>query len=396
MKILVIHNYYGSSSPSGENIVVDEEIRLLKKFGNEVFVYKKSSDLIRKFKFLGSIFGGLVTPWNFIEYFKIKKVVKLFLPDVIHIHNTFPLISPSILYSIPNSVPVVMTLHNYRLFCAAGIPMRDSRVCTLCIDKNSVLPSIRFRCYRDSFFATIPIALNIFIHKKFRTWNKKITKFIVLSDFHKYKFNEAGLDLNKIVIKSNFFSGRPIYVPFNKRIYDVIFVGRISVEKGIMTLLKAWKDMGINSPNLLIVGDGFLFQKVQEYISINQLTNVFLKGKVTKEEANSLISISKLLILPSECYEGFPLVIAESFAFGTPVAVSNLGSLKEIVEDGKEGVVFDVGDFNSISNVVSCLFNNPQLMAQMSFNSRKKYFNKFTEEINYNELIRIYKNNMLI
>jgi glycosyltransferase involved in cell wall biosynthesis len=391
MKILVIHNYYGSCSPSGENIVVDEEIRLLKKFGNEVFVYKKSSDFIRELKFLGSIFGGLVTPWNFIEYFKIKKVVKLFLPDVIHIHNTFPLISPSILYSIPNSVSVVMTLHNYRLFCAAGIPMRKSKVCTLCIDKNSVLPAIRFRCYRDSFFATIPIALGILIHKIFRTWNRKITKFIVLSDFHKYKFIEAGIDSNKIFIKSNFFSGRPMYVPFNNRIYDVIFVGRISEEKGIMTLLRAWKDMGINSPNLLIVGDGNLLQNVQEYILINQLSNVFLKGKVTKVEANSLISFSKLLILPSECYEGFPLVIAESFAFGTPVAVSNLGSLKEIVEDGKDGVVFDVGDINSISNVVRYLFNNPHLMAQMSFNSRKKYFNKFTEEINYNELMRIYQ-----
>lgn len=391
MKILLVHNFYGRRAPSGENVVVQEEFNLLIKFGNNVLIYSRENDEILSRGLLGLIVGALSTVWNWREYFRFKKILKEFVPDVIHIHNTFPLISPSILYAINSKTPTVVTLHNYRIFCAAGIPMRDGKVCTLCIDKKSIIPSLMYKCYRKNLFATVPLALNILIHRKLNTWNKHVTNFIVLAEFHKKLFIKAGINKEKIIVKPNFYSGNPSMISISERKNEVIFVGRLAPEKGIFTLLNAWKILGNNAPKLLIIGDGPLKGHIKKYINEFDNGKITLMGLKTQEDTVKLISHSKLLILPSECFEGFPMVIREAYAWGTPVAVSNLGPLPEIVEDMVHGIVFKAGDSFSIAEKINPLLHNQILLNEMSLNVKNKFIKYLSEEVNYKLLLSAYK-----
>lgn len=392
MRVLLIHNFYSSATPSGENQVVSAEIELLKSRGIDIEVLSRNSDDIHRAGISGVARAAFGTPWNVFAAAEVRARAKQFKPDVVHVHNTFPSISPSIFHAL-RTVPTarVLTLHNYRIFCPAGVPLRQGVVCTDCLDRQSVVPAVVHGCYRGSRAATLPLALNVALHRHLGTWQRQVEAFIVFSEFQSSRMIGAGLRPEKVHIKPNFFGGRPVVQPWADRQPFVIYVGRLSSEKGTEALIRAWRLWSRTEqslPELRLVGDGPLRSKLAEMAT--GLPVRFL-GLLNKAETLAQIASAKLLILPSECFEGFPMVLGEAFAHGTPAAVSDIGPLPTIVQSQKNGVVFRPGDPVSLFNVVRDAWNSDGLLEQLGRYADSVYSEKYTAEVSYLSLLSIYQ-----
>lgn len=388
MKILLSHNYYGSASPSGENQVFEAEGKLLRQHGHEVSESLRHSDDLRAKGVWGAVQGALSTPWNPFAAKAMRQTVTVNHPDVVHVHNTFPLLSPAIFHAIGRSAARVLTLHNYRLFCPAAIPMREGKVCTDCLDTRSSWPALRHGCYRNSRAATLPLALSVSLHRMLGTWAKEVDAFITLSDFQRELMIEAGLPAHKVHVKANFYPGSPSVVPWESRAPYVVFAGRLSAEKGVATLLRAWREWGSSAPELRLVGDGDLRLELERLVG--NLPVRFL-GRVDGAEAQRQIAGARLLVLPSEWFEGFPMVVREAFAFGTPAAVSNIGPLPSIVRHGVNGVVFEPSNPESLLHAVRRAWETPDMLEQLGKGARTEFEGKYTEDANYATLMDIYE-----
>jgi len=390
-RVLLVHNYYGSLVPSGENQVVESEGELLRQHDHEVNEFFRYSDDIVNKGARGTITGALSTPWNPFSARAIKKVVDISKPNVVHVHNTFPLISPAIFHSIGSRSAQVLTLHNYRLFCPAAIPMRDGQVCTECINRRSVRPALRYGCYRNSRLATFPLALSVALHRGLGTWANNVDAFIALTDFQRDLMVDAGLPAALVHVKPNFFPGEPQVLPWKDRRSSVVFAGRLSAEKGVESLVRVWIEWGSTAPQLRIVGDGELKDKLMRLASASPSVPIYFLGQLTSVEAQQEIAQSRLLVLPSEWFEGFPLVVREAFAFGTPVAASNIGSLPSIVHQGENGVIFSPGNPQSLLEVVRTAWNTDGALQRLSTGARNSFEALYTEEVNYRLLMEIYQ-----
>lgn len=385
-RILLIHNLYGSSSPSGENQVFENEKKLLSSRGHKVHCFTRNSDEIRNAGLIGTIKGGLATPWNPFARRELEKVLSKFKPHIAHIHNTFPLISPSIFAAL-SDVKTVITLHNYRYFCVNGIPMRDSKPCTECLNRGNAIPALVHGCYRKSRVATLPLALSSTQLRINKTLQKYVDGYIAFSDFQKEKLVQQGLNRSKIFLKPNFNSVELEYDHYQNREQIVLFVGRLSDEKGLLDLLIAWKKMRIPGFQLEIVGEG---ENKGKYLDlVKEVNNIKFLGRLSPEETQVKISKSKLLVVPSVCYEGYPMVLTEAFAAGTPVAVSNMGPLPEIVKN-VSGAVFRHSDPENLREVLSDVLHRPKKLQFMSHRGRQLYIEILTPEKNYERLISIY------
>lgn len=239
-RVLLVHNYYGSTAPSGENKVFEAEKAMLEKRGVCVETYTRCSDEIRNGSVKGLIKGALCTLANPFAARALTRKIKAFKPEVVHFHNTFPLISPLALRAAHHAgCKVLMTLHNYRTVCAAGVPTRDGKVCSLCLDKQCVKDAIMHRCYRGNLMATLPLAVNISVYRN--RWTKWVDRFIVLSEFQRRKMVECGWPEEKFAVKGNFTKvGEKPIVPASERKDEILYVGRLSREKGVFTLVEAW------------------------------------------------------------------------------------------------------------------------------------------------------------
>ena len=391
MKILLAHNFYGSSAPSGENSVFSAETDLLLKAGNKVVTLTRQSDEIRKQWALGMLKGALSTPWNPFSYLKAKVIIQRECPAVMHVHNTFPLLSNSIFYSaMKTSTATVLTLHNYRTVCAAAIPMRNGKTCTKCIDLQSVFPAIKYGCYRQSRFASLPLVLSIALHRTLGTWQKHIDAFIVLTDFQRCMMISAGFPAERIYVKPHFYPSTPTPIACEDRDAKVLFVGRLGEEKGVGHLIKAWQQWGTNSPQLELIGDGPLRPEL-ERLAKGQGDRVRFLGQLPFKETQCRLAKAKLLVLPSICFEGFPMVIREAFALGVPVAASNLGAMASLVEDGENGVLFEPGSVNGIFQAISDLWNEQPELEGMAKAARAEFEEKYRGESNYKILMDIYE-----
>lgn len=388
MKILLLHNFYGSEAPSGENVVFEAEKTLLEERGHQVRLFTRHSDEIRGRGAVGILAGAVSTPWNPFSARAVGQLVKVFRPDVVHAHNTFPLLSPAVFHAIGRQAATVLTLHNYRLLCAAGIPMRDGTVCTKCITQQSVLPAVHHGCYRGARVATAPLAFNVALHRRLGTWQHKVDAFIALSDFQRQLMVEGGLPAKKMHVKPNFYAGQPTGVPFEVRTGQVVFVGRLGREKGIHTLIEAWRKWGSEAPLLQIVGDGPLRGELEQRA---QGLPIEFAGQVGADEAQKAIANARLVVLPSECFEGFPMVVREAFAFGTPVAVSDLGPLPSIVQNGRNGVVFEAANAAALLKVLRNAMDDPAALARMGCGAREAFEQLYNEDANYGMLMSIYK-----
>lgn len=388
MRVLLIHNFYSSASPSGENQVFEAERALLLKHSHQVDVFTRHSDEIRAQGAMGVIKGALAAPWNPWSASAVVRAVEKSQPEVVHVHNTFPLISPAIFHAIGQRTARVLTLHNYRLFCPAAIPMRAGKVCTDCLDRRNVLPAVQHGCYRGSRLATLPLAANVTLHRLLGTWTNQVDAFIALSEFQRERMVEAGLPASRVHVKPNFYPSRPKMVPWPERSGYVVFVGRLSEEKGVHTLLRAWADWGAAAPELRIVGDGPLRERLE---SLAAGLPVRFLGQLPAAEAQAHIASANLLVLSSECFEGFPMVVREAFAFGTPAAVSNLGPLPSIVKHGESGVVFEVANPESLLNTVRAAWQSPDVLERLGQGARQAFEALYNEDANYQTLMHIYE-----
>lgn len=387
MRILLVHNHYGSGAPSGENRVFELERDLLNRSGYVVETFERHSDALRAQGMLGVVRGALMTPWNPAISREMREVIKRFKPDVVHAHNTFPMISPSV-FSAAEGCARVLTLHNYRLACPAAIPMRKGVTCTDCIDRKSVMPALWHGCYRSSRLATVPLAANAALHRWLGTWRSDVEAFISLTTFQKELMARAGIPSERIHVKPNFYPGAPDRIAFDTRPSRVVFAGRLGAEKGIEDLVEAWLDWGHDAPELRILGDGELLERLRRRTVAAK--NISFQGQVEYRQAEMEIANAKLLVLPSRWFEGFPMVLREAFALGTPIAVSDQGPLPGIASLA-DGIVFRANDAKDLLQKVRTRWNDKERLSLMALASERAYRENYSEKRNLDALLNIYE-----
>ncbi len=384
LRILQVHNHYQFTG--GEDVVVEAEYLILQTNGNSVDLFEVTNENIRGIKAKIETAINVTYSQKYIKKLSVR--INEFQPDIVHVHNFFPLLTPSIYDVCKNfGLPVIQTLHNYRIICPGAYLIRNSQICEDCLTR-SAYKAVLYACYRDSRIGSLAVANMVQTHRKLQTWQKKVNRFIALTDFAREKFVQAGLPAEKVEVKPNFIYPDPGVR--NGEGHYSLFVGRLSPEKGIITLLQAWKK--IKKIPLKIAGDGPLEKQVKNIITRDNLYPVEILGRLNKNDIFNLMKNAIFLIFPSEWYEGFPMTIAEAFACGKPVVASRLGSMTEIVEDGVTGVHFEPGNSDDLADKVQWLLDHPDKCRHMGKNARQVFLKKYTAEKNYETLMNIYQN----
>ncbi len=375
LRVLVAHNAY--QQRGGEDSVVDAEIGLLQGRGHEVELFPRHNDELAQ---IGQFAAAVQTMWSGRTVTDLARKIAAFKPDVIHAHNTFPLISPSLYSAAARAgVPVVQTLHNFRLLCPQAMFLRAGRVCEDCLGRFP-WPAVRYRCYRGSARQTAVLASMIGVHRAIGTYRNKVSRYIALTEFSRTKFIAGGLRGEQIAVKPNFVDGP---VPENERQRSgALFVGRLSPEKGTRVLARA----AARRPNTVIdvIGTG------PEQSSLEASPGIRLLGWQAPETIYGRMREATYLVMPSICYETFGMVAVEAFANGLPVIASRLGAMAEIVRDGETGLLFEAGNADDLAQKIAWAEDNPAAMRVMGANARREYEAKYTPETNYRQLMTIY------
>ena len=381
-RILMVHNFYQIGG--GEHTVYKNEIEMLRENGHEVIEYTRSNDELKKSK-LKLLLLPFTTIWSFKTYFEIKKLIKEHKIDIVHCHNTFPLISPSVYYAaISENIPVVQTIHNFRFLCPCGVFYRNGKICEECVEKNSFIPALRYKCYRNSKIQTLVVAIMLNIHRKLGTYKK--INYIFLTEFNRQKFKNL-IDINgeNIFIKPNFVNTSLNLTPRNNDEKIFVFASRLEENKGIKFLLKKWKEFPKNY-KLHIYGSGILEKFVENEVSNNE--NIKFYGFRPYSDVFKDLKNAIAMIFPSLWYEGFPMIIAESMSIGCPVISSNIGNEGDIVLKSKGGVVFNPKDKNGLENAVEEVIENNLFYRRNAI----KYYEEFlSKDKNYKKQDEIYQ-----
>lgn len=374
MRILVAHNIY--QQRGGEDIVVDNEVALLKSHGHQVELYLRHNNEIT-----GQSKPAILqqTIWSQKTSADMLVLLNQFKPDVIHVHNTLPLISPSLYWAAARlNIPVVQTLHNFRLLCPQATFLRQGKICDSCVGH---LPwrAVIHRCYRDSAIQSAVLAGMLTLHHALGSYQKKVTRYIALNEFCKNKYIQGGIAPEMIDVKANFVtdcgSG-------NDRRDGFLFVGRLSPEKGVGVLAGAFDARRHGS--LTVVGEG------SESACLQNMDQLKMTGALPSEQVKKYMQSSLALVLPSICYENMPMTLVEAFCCGLPVIASRIGALATLVEEGKTGLLFNAGDETDLAEKMAWAAEHPVEMAQMGLNARAVYLMSYTPEANYQLLIDIY------
>jgi glycosyltransferase involved in cell wall biosynthesis len=382
VKILSVHNSY--QLPGGEDQVFAQEADLLRAHGHEVCVYRASNDQVNGTNPL-ILLGETI--WSRRSYNELRTLMQRERPNIVHVHNTFPVISPAAYYAAADEgIPVVQTLHNFRTLCPSATLFREGKVCEKCVPKQIAWPGIVHACYRGSRLATAAGVAMLATHNYKQTWSKKIAAYIALTDFARNKFIEGGLPAEKIVVKPNFLQADP-GLGKGQGNY-ALFVGRLTPEKGISTLLDAWRQIGDELP-LQIAGDGPMGPEVEK--AANEMQGVSHLKWLPREEILQRMKEASVLILPSTWYEGFPMILAEAFAVGLPVIASNLGSMGSIVDHQRTGLHFEAGNADRLVEAVRWYRAHPVEAGFMRGQARLEYQNKYTADANYVQMLEIYQ-----
>jgi glycosyltransferase involved in cell wall biosynthesis len=360
---------------------------MLERAGHEVIAYRRSNWDAEAYRGVRLLALAKRTVWAADTRRNFSRLLQREKPDVVHVHNTFVMISPSIYSACSEAgVPVVQTLHNYRLLCPAGTFFRDGKVCEECLG-GSLWRSVEHACYRQSYPASAVVALMLAAHRLRDTWQREIACFVALSEFARNKFVEGGLPGEKIFVKPNFVSPDP-GARTGPGDY-ALFVGRLSPKKRVDTVLAAWKQLPPSIP-LHIIGDGPDREQLQAEAAHQGLSNVQFKGQLPREQTLAAINQARFLVFASEWYENFPVTIAESFACSTPVICSRLGAMQEIVSDGRTGIHFTPADAQDLAGKVEWAWTHSAEMRAMGTQARAEYESKYTAEKNYPLLLAIY------
>lgn len=380
MRILIAHNEY--REPGGEDVVANAETELLSGNGHEVKrVTVTNKDVAG---LLGTLSTAWRAPYSRPARLKFAGEIAAFEPDVVHVHNFFPILTPSIYDScLEASVPVVQTLHNYRLLCPKATMFRSGHTCELCLN-GSPYQAVLYGCYRDSRLQSIIPARMVAINRRRRTWTTRVTRFIALTQFARRKFIKAGLPADRIDVKPNFAAPKAMSGGARTKREGALFVGRLSDDKGVGPLLDAWQDLRVP---LRVVGDGPMAPMVS---GCNNPRIATLGARPPADVYREMVRAS-FLVVPSLWYEGFPLVLVEAFAHGLPAIVSRHGSLAEIVEDQITGLHVTPNDPADLAAKVRWASENPGEMRRMGIAARRVYQKKYTADVNYQQLVAIYR-----
>ncbi len=386
MKILLVHNTY--QEPTGEDVVFSQERQLLERAGHQVLTYCRSNWEISDYSGLKrpALVGRMV--WARDSRREIASLLQRQKPDLVHVHNTFMMVSPSLYSACKEAhIPVIQTLHNFRIFCPAAKFFRDGQVCEDCVH-HSLWRTVAYSCYRHSRAATTGVALMLAVHRWLGTWMRLVDCYIALTEFSRKKFTQAGLPAEKILLKPNFLSPDP-GARQGAGEY-ALFVGRLSEEKGPQTLLAAWGRLNSCVP-LEIVGDGPLHSELQNEAQRCMMGSIHFCGRMPRDRTIAVIRQARFLIFPSEAYETFGLVAIEAFACGVPVIASRLGAMEEIVDAGRTGLHFRPGDAEDLAAKVEWAWTHPKEMEVMGLEARAEYEAKYTAARNYQMLMEIYQ-----
>ncbi|MDG4720115.1 MULTISPECIES: glycosyltransferase family 4 protein [Thalassospira] len=379
MRILVLHNTYQESG--GEDAVVAAENALLMRGGHDVHLEIVSNDSIQGL--LSKLHTFLTTPHSARRKSWMRDLIALHKPDVVHIHNFFPLLTPAIHEAASESgVAVVQTLHNYRLLCAGALFLRDGSACEKCLVGSNIW-SVVHRCYRSSLPGSVAIFRMQNKARQQETWQRHVHRFITLTDFARRKFIAGGLPHTRLSVKPN-FAYNTITSEQNSRI-GALFVGRLSPEKGADILLEAWRNL--QHVPLTIAGDG------PERARLEALAppHVRFLGQCKPTEVSNMMAKAQALVMPSLCYEGFPMTLVEAFANNLPVIGSRLGAIEELIEDGITGHHFAPGDAADLTSIATHAFANPARLSAMGQAARSRYEEHYTPERNLEILEAIYR-----
>ncbi|HXH49056.1 MAG TPA: glycosyltransferase family 4 protein [Terriglobia bacterium] len=389
MKILLVHNEYQQTG--GEDIVFQLERQILSSFGHRVVTYRRTNREIDRYTTLHRLLLIRQMIWAEDSQREIAGILRREKPDITHVHNTFMQISPSIYSECTKAeVPVVQTLHNFRLLCPAATFYRDGHICEECVTQ-SLRRSVIHGCYRNSRWATAAVASMLATHRRLPTWSHNIASYIALTEFARQQFIRGGFPGEKICVKPNFAAPDPGRGTQNGGY--AIFVGRLSPEKGLQSLLHAWRRLRKTIP-LRIVGDGPLRAELMKFAEQHRLSSVHFMGRLGRAETQEVIKDALFLILPSTCYENFPMTIVEAFAGGTPVVCSRLGAMQEIVTHQHTGLLFDPNSSEQLADSIAWGWEHPSYMRAMGATARREFELKYTAEKNYLLLMDIYQKAM--
>jgi glycosyltransferase involved in cell wall biosynthesis len=387
LNVFQVHNFY--QHPGGEDHVFAAEYELLINHGHQVTQYTASNDELSQ---ISGARAAAITHWNHRTYQNVRSHLIEHRPDVIHSHNTFPLISPSLYYAAAaENIPVVQTLHNYRLICPGANLYRQGHVCEDCVGSFVPYGAVIHRCYRNSRSASMVTASMLAAHRLARTWTAKVATYVTLTNFARNKFIQGGLPPDKVVVKPNFLRSDPGSGKGDGGY--AFFAGRICDEKGIRTLLEAWRLLRSHSQcstALKIAGEGPLMEWGQSFSA--SMPEIHWLGRLPHDHIMELTRQAHFLVCPSLYHEGGPLTIIEAFGCGTPVLASDLASINEFVTEGSNGFRFRMGDAAHLADRIEYLLAHPEIAPALRTAARRTYLDNYTAERNYALLMNVYDN----
>jgi glycosyltransferase involved in cell wall biosynthesis len=380
LRVLTVHNFY--QRPGGEDFIFSSERDLLRQFGHEVSEY---TDTNLRIKTTNPVRVAVEAIWSTDSYNRILAALRECHPDIVHFHNTFSVISPSAYYACRKyGVPVVQTIQNYRLLCPSANFLRNRQPCEECLGKTPPWPAVVHGCYHTSGIQTSVIALMLTYHRWRRTWQTKVDAFIPPTNFLREKLILGGIPPENIFVKPNGLHPDPGQTDAPREY--ILSIGRFSEEKGLRLLFDAWR----SHPEIpfRVIGSGPMENEIRRSIGN---ANVSISNWLPHPEAIQAIKNARCLVLPSICYEGFPMIIAEASGCGVPVIASRLGAMTEIIEDGKNGLLFTPGNGAEFAQKIEWAWNHPGELARMGKAARQEYEEKYSAERNYENLVNIYQ-----
>ncbi|MGW4875614.1 glycosyltransferase [Streptomyces sp. NPDC004262] len=388
MRVLVVHNRYGSAQPSGENKVVDQEVELLRSAGHRVEVFERRSDDIAGRSLVGKVAVPLLVPWNPAVRTELAARLRTDRPDVVHVHNVFPLLSPAVLAACADAgVPAVATLHNYTQVCPPGTLQRDGRPCTECVG-SAPLPAVRHGCYRGSRLATVPLAVSLSANR--RRWWTGVERFLCISAAQRDVLVRSGMPADRLTVKHNFVPD-----PGSCREGDgehLLYLGRLAEAKGVRLLMAAWDEItaagGLGVP-LLIAGTGPLEPEVAAWAADRD--DVRYVGLLDTAECRKAIERSVAVVAPSTWLEAFGLVVVEAMAAGVPTVAAGHGAFVELVEDGVTGLLHRPGEAASLASCVRRIATAPERNREMGRAARRRYEQGFSPAVGLARLVEEYR-----
>ncbi|WP_052867867.1 glycosyltransferase [Streptomyces niger] len=389
MHVLVVHNRYSSAQPSGENKVVDQEVALLRGAGHRVEVFERRSDDIAARSLLGKAKVPLLVPWNPAVRTELAARLRAQRPDVVHVHNVFPLLSPAVLAACADAgVPAVATLHNYTQVCPPGTLQRDGRPCTECVGSAAPLPAVRHGCYRNSRLATVPLAVSLSVNR--RRWWSGVERFFCISAAQRDVLVRAGMPAERLAVKHNFVPD-----PEDRRSgagEHVLYLGRLAEAKGVRLLMAAWDELaaagGVGVP-LVIAGTGPLESEVAAWAAGRD--DVRYVGLYDTAECRKAIARSVAVVAPSTWLEAFGLVVVEAMAAGVPVVAAGHGAFVELVEDGATGLLHRPGETASLTSCIRRIAAEPGRNREMGQAARRRYEQGFSPAVGLERLVNEYR-----